>query len=600
MCARKGGALSCATVAGYSAKKREKECAKSTTLAACPAACGTCVPPCAFEDSETWQWKKQTCATMAKKKKKNKLHKACKKKDKATKIRGHTACPLACGRCFEETPAPTDAPTPKPSATPTPGPTSAPTFDDAEGWTATGAVNGVAPGSTVIVTLGSAVDDSFLATRELAGGGAFEFQDLNKSHDYFLKWEGIGYKSEEATVLSYASSGRRRLGDAATPIVYDAEYAFPGATEDGVFHFSWTADASRGGSTEYANVPNVTLEILGEAVETINDHAAGKLEHKYGIVLSNDGDRAWSTEQSFRLLQTLDSIPQRNPRDVYAPQNQPLSRWSLVDEYLDNDIDVVKGSGAERAVRVTAAAFTHATPMTARLDGVRGAFFSKRLHHACVRFVTDGGTDVAAVEKIFEDRYGSTIAVSDAEYVALTAPTTGETAEAFQPFTKHVEEPLAMLSMFEELPSGFHKVQGLGYLLRRADGYNHPRYVDAAAVAWPTAHESSYIEFMEKAFGADLPDTQRLILHEKAHFMWENVFSEELRQNWTALGGWYFDADEGEEGEWKTTESTTFVSPYAHGHNPSPNGVAPHSAGGPMTHAPLAGTKIWRRPSGST
>ena len=537
---------------------------------------------------------------MAKKKKKNKLHKACKKKDKATKIRGHTACPLACGRCFEETPAPTDAPTPKPSATPTPGPTSAPTFDDAEGWTATGAVNGVAPGSTVIVTLGSAVDDSFLATRELAGGGAFEFQDLNKSHDYFLKWEGVGFKSEEATVLSYASSGRRRLGDAATPIVYDAEYAFPGATEDGVFHFSWTADASRGGSTEYANVPNVTLEILGEAVETINDHAAGKLEHKYGIVLSNDGDRAWSTEQSFRLLQTLDSIPQRNPRDVYAPQNQPLSRWSLVDEYLDNDIDVVKGSGAERAVRVTAAAFTHATPMTARLDGVRGAFFSKRLHHACVRFVTDGGTDVAAVEKIFEDRYGSTIAVSDAEYVALTAPTTGETAEAFQPFTKHVEEPLAMLSMFEELPSGFHKVQGLGYLLRRADGYNHPRYVDAAAVAWPTAHESSYIEFMEKAFGADLPDTQRLILHEKAHFMWENVFSEELRQNWTALGGWYFDADAGEEGEWKTTESTTFVSPYAHGHNPSPNGVAPHSAGGPMTHAPLAGTKIWRRPSGST
>ena len=59
-------------------------------------------------------------------------------------------------------------------------------------------------------------------------------------------------------------------------------------------------------------------------------------------------------------------------------------------------------------------------------------------------------------------------------------------------------------------------------------------------------------------------------------------------------------ADAGEEGEWKTTESTTFVSPYAHGHNPSPNGVAPHSAGGPMTHAPLAGTKIWRRPSGST
>ena len=39
---------------------------------------------------------------------------------------------------------------------------------------------------------------------------------------------------------------------------------------------------------------------------------------------------------------------------------------------------------------IAAAAFAHATPQVVTLDGVRGAFFSRRLHHALVRFVPLG------------------------------------------------------------------------------------------------------------------------------------------------------------------------------------------------------------------
>lgn len=213
-------------------------------------------------------------------------------------------------------------------------------------------------------------------------------------------------------------------------------------------------------------------------------------------------------------------------------------------------------------------------------------------------------------------RYGCTTHVSSALYTRLTAPTTAEDAHAFQPFETRVTEPLLLLSMLEELPAGLHVTPGLGYLLRRLDGQVqahvsrrprtsrhtlrrppcrdppfddtplpsphrarprtlpsirsrqvHPLYPQAAAVAWPSAHNRSYIEFMESAFLGDLRHTRRLILHEKAHFMWSNLFTSALRDEWTALAGWYRDANA--TSGWATTQQTPFVSAYAHALNPN-------------------------------
>ena len=124
---------------------------------------------------------------------------------------------------------------------------------------------------------------------------------------------------------------------------------------------------------------------------------------------------------------------------------------------------------------------------------------------------------------------------------------------------------MALVSMLEEYPSGMIKTPGLNYLVRRLDGTPHPLYPSAPAVAWP---ESGYIEFMDSAFeeqGANY--IHRLVLHEKAHFLWHHLFDAQLKQDWIELGGWYENPDD--KDGWSTTKQVEFVSDYAHGVNPN-------------------------------
>ena len=85
-------------------------------------------------------------------------------------------------------------------------------------------------------------------------------------------------------------------------------------------------------------------------------------------------------------------------------------------------------------------------------------------------------------------------------------------------------------------------------------------------MAWPI--ENGYIEFMDKAFGGSNEqfETLRLILHEKTHFLWAFSFSDEIKNDWIELGGWYKDPNS--DSEWTTSKDTEFVSAYAHAHNP--------------------------------
>ena len=109
------------------------------------------------------------------------------------------------------------------------------------------------------------------------------------------------------------------------------------------------------------------------------------------------------------------------------------------------------------------------------------------------------------------------------DYFALT----GEQSTRFQDF--QAEELVAIISLFEEMPSGYHKNEGLDYLVRRINGADNPYYPEAPAIAWDG---SGYIEFMEKAFNTVSIDyLHRLILHEKAHFLWAKIFDDELKNN---------------------------------------------------------------------
>ena len=165
------------------------------------------------------------------------------------------------------------------------------------------------------------------------------------------------------------------------------------------------------------------------------------------------------------------------------------------------------------------------------------------------------------LERILQERYAVSINIPD--YTELTRHTTGEHAGRFSEFKN--EELIALVSMLEEFPSGMLKTPGLKYLVRRLDGTPHPLYPTAPAVAWTGA---GYIEFMESAFkGQGLDYIHRLILHEKAHFLWDYLFDEQLKQDWIELGGWYENPDD--KDGWSTTKQIEFVSAYAHGINPN-------------------------------
>ena len=255
----------------------------------------------------------------------------------------------------------------------------------------------------------------------------------------------------------------------------------------------------------------------------------------------------------------MKAIPQAR-RDAYAAQTLPPSRWLLSADHIEDDIEITRHADHSRSVLVSEAAFVNAAPRIATVDGKRGTWFSRRLHHAVVRFVTDNGRDEAAYEKILQERFGLTTRVAD--YFALTAPTGHESAARFQPF--HAEEVFALIDMLEEMPRGMHKVPGLHTLVRRLDCTPHPLYLQAPAVAWP---EQGYIEFMDTAFlSGSVQHMHRLIIHEKAHFLWAHLFDDRLKEDWIELGGWY--RDPVSPSGWYTTRQTEFVSAYAHAKNP--------------------------------
>ena len=327
-------------------------------------------------------------------------------------------------------------------------------------------------------------------------------------------------------------------------------------SQGAAFNYHWEIDETPEGSESATVVEPVQVTLLDEPIQVASHSASLALMRKYSVYLGPE----WDPGYAYRLLQTFESIPQET-NNLYAGSPEVASSiWRLSDRHIQDDISVEYRDG-QRIVNIAEDAFVHAEPLLAEIESVRGRYFSKRLHHAVVRFVTDDGVDRDALERILQERYAVSINVPD--YSELTQHTTGEHAGRFSTFKN--EELIALVSMLEEYPSGMIKTPGLKYLVRRLDGTPHPLYPGAPAVAWPSA---GYIEFMESAFkekGADY--IHRLILHEKAHFLWEHLFDEQLKQDWIELGGWFENPDDVDG--WSTTKQVEFVSAYAHGVNPN-------------------------------
>ena len=322
------------------------------------------------------------------------------------------------------------------------------------------------------------------------------------------------------------------------------------------FTYHWEMDQTPEGSESVTLVKPVRVLLSDQLLEIAPHSASLQLMKKYSVHLGEE----WSSGHAYSLLRTFESIPQEANYPYDEEPQVPPSIWKLTHEHVQDDISVEVQDG-QRIVTIAQEAFVHSEPLLAEIEGVRGRFFSKRLHEAVVRFVTDGGADRTALKRILRERYGVSLDVPD--YTELTQSTTGETASRFSEFKN--EELMFLASMFEEYPEGMRLTPGLRYIVRRLDGTPHPLYAEAPAVAWTIA---GYIEFMESAFKGQGPAfIHRLILHEKAHFLWEHLFDDQLKQDWIDLGGWYENPDDGDG--WSTTKQLEFISAYAHGKNPN-------------------------------
>ena len=173
---------------------------------------------------------------------------------------------------------------------------------------------------------------------------------------------------------------------------------------------------------------------------------------KYSVYLGTE----WSPVRAYQLLQTFESIPQPTNNFYGESATVPYSLWKLTQSHIQDDITVDIKNG-QKVVTISEEAFTYADARLAEIEGVRGQFFSRRLHHTVVRFATDGGRDRFALEDILNKRYGVSLNVPD--YSTLTQSTTGEHAGRFTTFKN--EEAMALVNMLEEFPQGMHKIQGL-------------------------------------------------------------------------------------------------------------------------------------------
>ena len=144
------------------------------------------------------------------------------------------------------------------------------------------------------------------------------------------------------------------------------------------------------------------------------------------------------------------------------------------------------------------------------MEGKRGIYFSNRLHNAVLRYVTKNGSDSGSVNKILNERYGVSIDIEDYQF-------NSEEASRFQEFQD--EELIQIISMFEEMPSGFHKIEELNFLIRRLNGTQSPAYGSPSNCV----DRLSYIEFMESGFQSFSIDyIHRLILLKSTFFMGKN------------------------------------------------------------------------------
>ena len=274
------------------------------------------------------------------------------------------------------------------------------------------------------------------------------------------------------------------------------------------------------------------------ALETQFENPFEQLAYKYAIRL----DATWNAKRAESLVNILESIAPKP--DI----NVTTSTWKISNDEMQDDIFIESQNGI-KTVTVSSNVFPlHETNDIAAPD--------RQLFSVVVQFITENGTNTAALKTILSERYGITVDIPN--YDVLTQRTTKETKDHYRAFENR--ELMILISILEDFPQALHKFPQLKYFICRKE-YDGK----SAAIAWTT---DEYIEIVQSVISRDFViDTKRLIAHEKAHFLWAHLFPQQLKNDWKELGGWY--QNKKSKTGWSTNKAReTFITSSAYEKNP--------------------------------
>ena len=165
------------------------------------------------------------------------------------------------------------------------------------------------------------------------------------------------------------------------------------------FTYHWEIDETPSGSETVSIIQPIKVTLFDNPVQISSTTASLRLKQQYGIHLSDQ----WNSEIAQLLLTAFESVPQ-----YWYHQENDQSYWTLTDNHIHNDIMFLDIRGIKIVV-ISAHAFDYAEQRLAEIDGIRGRFFSRRLHRAVVRYITDNGADRGAVNYILRERYAVSV-----------------------------------------------------------------------------------------------------------------------------------------------------------------------------------------------
>ena len=260
-----------------------------------------------------------------------------------------------------------------------------------------GVITGTISGLTVDRAVVTASGRGELHT-VLANGDSFRFDSLNPEIEYTIKVQAEGLRLKGLVTT--------RPGENLSLMMHP----MPSLIGDDTFHFVWDGEGENVSGLEYASAVNKPVKVTVHGVEKDipNIAAAQILYRDYNVVLDDSGQLPWTQDHAYRLLETMKQVPQKhcyNGTDFSTALKCNSSRaqrsiWTLTTQKINNDLQI---NGEN--ITLATDAFTYANPAIATVDGRKGRFFSKRLHHAVVRKVTKNGNDLEMANYILENRF---------------------------------------------------------------------------------------------------------------------------------------------------------------------------------------------------